>query len=60
MQQQILHKMGNESPAYLDLQIAIRLNLKTNQQEVVAYFTKTIRHYIDKEMLVVPFNTDNH
>jgi hypothetical protein len=60
MQQQILHKMGNESPAYLDLQIAIRPNLKTNQQEVVVYFTKTIRHYIDKEMLVVPFNTDNH
>jgi hypothetical protein len=30
-----------------------------SQQEVVAYFTKAIRHYRDKEMLVIPFNTGN-
>jgi hypothetical protein len=60
MQQQTLHKMGNESPAYLDPQIATRPNLKTNRQEVIAYFAKAMRHYRDKEMLVVLFNTGNH
>jgi hypothetical protein len=60
MQQQTLHKTGNESPSYLDLQIAMRTNLYTSREEVVAYFAKAMRHYRDKEMLVVPFNTGNH
>jgi hypothetical protein len=60
MQQQTLHKMGKESPAYLDPQIDMRTNLYTSRQEVVAYFTKAIKHYRDKEMLVVLFNTGNH
>jgi hypothetical protein len=59
MQQQTLYKMGKESPAYLDLQIAVRTNLHT-RQEVVEYFAKAMRHYRDKEMLVVPFNKGNH
>jgi hypothetical protein len=59
MQQQTLHKTGKESPAYLDPQIVTRTNLQTSRQEVVAYFAKTMRHYKDKEMLVVPFNTGN-
>jgi hypothetical protein len=53
-------KMGKEPPAYLDPQIAMRPNLETSRQEVVAYFAKTMRHYRDKEMLVVPFNMGNH
>jgi hypothetical protein len=38
------------------------MNLQTasSRQEVVQYFVKTIRHYKNKEMLVVPFNTGNH
>jgi hypothetical protein len=60
MQQQTLHKIGKESPAYIDPQIMTRPNLKTSPQEVVAYFAKAMTHYIDKEMLVVPFNTSNH
>jgi hypothetical protein len=60
MQQQTIHKMGKESPTYLDPQIAMTPNLETSRQAVVAYFTKAIRHYKDKEMLVVPFNTGNH
>jgi hypothetical protein len=60
MQQQTLHKMGNESPAYLYPQIDMRTNLYTSRQEVVAYFTKAIKHYRDKEMLGVLFNTGNH
>jgi hypothetical protein len=54
--------MENESPAYLDPQIATRSNLQSSsqRQEVVAYFSKAMRHYRDKEMLVVPFNTGNH
>jgi hypothetical protein len=60
MQQQTLHKMGKESHAYLDPQKAVRTNLHTSQQEVVAYFVKAMRHYRDKEMLVIPFNTGNH
>jgi hypothetical protein len=60
MQQQTLHKMGKESHAYLDPQIDMRTNLYTSRQEVVAYFTKAIKHYRDKEMLVVLFNTGNH
>jgi hypothetical protein len=55
MQQQTLHKKGNESPAYLDPQMVTRTNVHLNQPEVVA-----MRHYKDKEMLVVPFNTGNH
>jgi hypothetical protein len=60
MQQQTLYKMGKESLGYLDLQIAMRINLHTSRQEVVAYFAKAIRHYRDKDMLVVPFNMGNH
>jgi hypothetical protein len=62
MQQQTFHKTGKESPAYLDLQISIRTNLQTSnrRQEVVAYFAMAIRHYRDKEMLVIPFNMSNH
>jgi hypothetical protein len=60
MQQQTLHKMRKESPAYLDPQIAMRTNLYTSQEEVVVYFAKTVRHYRDKEMLVVPFNMGNY
>jgi hypothetical protein len=52
--------MGKESPAYLDPQIGTRTNLHTSQQEVVAYFVKVMRHYRDKEMLVIPFNMGNH
>jgi hypothetical protein len=52
--------MGTESLAYLNLQIAMRTNLNSSQQEVVAYFVKAMRHYRDKEMLVVPFNPTNH
>jgi hypothetical protein len=52
--------MGKESPAYLDPQIDMRTNLYTSRQEVVAYCTKAIKHYRDKEMLVVLFNTGNH
>jgi hypothetical protein len=62
MQQLTHHRMGNESPAYLDPQISTRTNLlaASSQKDVVAYFVKTIRHYSDKEILVVPFNTGNH
>jgi hypothetical protein len=52
--------MGKESLAYLDPQIAMRSNLHMSRQEVVAYFAKAMRHYRDKEMLVVPFNMGNH
>jgi hypothetical protein len=60
MQQQTLHKTGKESLAYLDPQIAMRTNLHMSRQEVVAYFAKAMRHYRDKEMLVVPFNMGNY
>jgi hypothetical protein len=62
MQQQSLHKMGKESPTYLDLQIPMRTNLQTSsqRQKVVAYFVKAMTYYGDKELLVVPFNTGNH
>jgi hypothetical protein len=60
MQQQTLHKKGKESPIYLDPQMAPRTNLHMNRQDIVAYFTKARRHYKYKEMLVLPFNTDNN
>jgi hypothetical protein len=40
--------------------MATRTNVHINRQDVVAYFVKAMRHYKDKEMLVVPFNTGNH
>jgi hypothetical protein len=60
MQQQTRHKKGNESPTYLDPQMVMRTNVHINQQDIVAYFVKAIRHYKDMEMLVIPFNTGNH
>jgi hypothetical protein len=60
MQQQTINKKGKESPAYLDPQLVMRTQVHQNRKELVAYFVKAMRHYKDKEMLVVPFNTDNH
>jgi hypothetical protein len=57
MQQQTLRKRGKESHAYLDPQMVTRTNHHMNQQDVIKYFVKAIRHYKDKEMLVIPFNT---
>jgi hypothetical protein len=61
MQQLTHHRMGNESPTYLDAQISMRTNIlvTSSRKDVVAYFVKTMRHYSDNEILVVPFNTDN-
>jgi hypothetical protein len=62
MQQLTYHITGKESPAYFDLQILTRTNplAASNRNDVVAYFVKAMRHYSDKEILVVPFNTGNH
>jgi hypothetical protein len=62
MQQLTNHRMGKESLAYLDPQISMRTNLlaASSRKDVVGYFVKTVRHYSDKEVLVVPFNTGNH
>jgi hypothetical protein len=56
MQQQTLHRMGKESPAYLDPQILMRTNIQTSsrRQEVVAYFAKVMKYYRDKELLFIP------
>jgi hypothetical protein len=62
MQQLTHHRMVKESPAYLDPQISTRINLlaASSQKDVVAYFVRAMRHYSDKGILVVPFNTGNH
>jgi ABC-type bacteriocin/lantibiotic exporter with double-glycine peptidase domain len=54
--------MGKESPTYLDPQISTRTNLLTasSRKDVVGYFVKAMRHYSDKEILVILFNTGNH
>jgi hypothetical protein len=56
------HRTRNESLTYLDPQISTRTNLlaASSRKDVVAYFFKTMRHYSDMEILVVPFNTGNH
>jgi hypothetical protein len=59
MQQLTLHKKGKESPAYLDSQIAMRTQIHLSQKEAVAYFIMVMKHYKDKEMLVIPFNMGN-
>jgi hypothetical protein len=52
--------MGKESPAYLDPQISTRINLLVaNNRKDVVYFVRTMRHYNDKEILVIPFNMGN-
>jgi hypothetical protein len=40
----------------------MRINLLaiSNRKDVVAYFVEAMRHYSDKEILVIPFNTGNH
>jgi hypothetical protein len=62
MQQLTHHRTEKESPAYLDPQISMRTNLlaASSRKDVVAYFVKAMRHYSDKEILVITFNTDNH
>jgi hypothetical protein len=62
MQQLTHRRMGKESPVYLDPQISMRTNLleASSRKDVVAYFVKAMRHYSDKEILVIPFNTGNH
>jgi hypothetical protein len=54
--------MGKEYPSYLDPQISMRTNLlaANSRHDVVGYFIKAMRHYSDKEILVVPFNTGKH
>jgi hypothetical protein len=62
MQQLTHHRIGNESLTYFDPQISMRTNLlaASSRKDVVAYFVKAMRHYSDKEILVITFNTDNH
>jgi hypothetical protein len=60
MQQQTLNKKGNESPTYLDPQMATRTQIHIRRQDVVAYFIKAMKHYKDKEMLILLFNMGNH
>jgi hypothetical protein len=62
MQQLTRHRMRNESLAYLDPQISMRTNLlaTSSRKDVIAYFVRAMRHYSDKEILVIPFNTGNH
>jgi hypothetical protein len=60
MQQQTLNKTGKDSPAYLDPQMAMRTSIHLRRPDIVAHFVKAMRHYKDKEMLVVPFNTGNN
>jgi hypothetical protein len=62
MKQLTHHRTGKESPTYLDLQISMRTNLlaASSRKDGVAYFVKAMRHYNDKEILVIPFNTGNH
>jgi hypothetical protein len=38
----------------------MKTNIDTNRPEVIVYFAKAMKHYRDKEMLVVPFNIGNH
>jgi hypothetical protein len=52
--------MRKESLTYLDPQIVMRTNLHISRDKVVAYFAKAMRHYRDKEMLVILLNTGNH
>jgi hypothetical protein len=61
IQQLTHHRTKKESPTYLDPQISMRTNLlATSSQKDVAYFVKAMRHYNDKEILVIPFNIGNH
>jgi hypothetical protein len=59
MQQQTLNRKGKESLAYLDPQMVTRTQIHLSQKDVVAYFVKAMKHYEDKKMLVIPFNTGN-
>jgi hypothetical protein len=55
-----LNKKEKKSHVYLDLQMATRTQIHLSRKDVVSYFVKVMKHYKDKEMLVVPFNTGNH
>jgi hypothetical protein len=40
--------------------MAMRTSIYLRRSDVVVYFIKAMRHYKDKKMLVVPFNTGSH
>jgi hypothetical protein len=60
MQQQTCNRKGKESLAYLDPQMAMITQIHVSRKAVIAYFVKAMKHYKDKEILVVPFNADAH
>jgi hypothetical protein len=60
MQQQTCNRKGKESPSYLDRQMVTRTQIHLSQKEVVAYFVKAMKHFKDKELLIISFNTGNH
>jgi hypothetical protein len=40
--------------------MAMRTQINVRQKDVVAYFVKAMKHYKDKKMLDILFNTGNH
>jgi hypothetical protein len=40
--------------------MAMRTSIYLRRPDVVVYFMKALRHYKDKKMLVVSFNTGSH
>jgi hypothetical protein len=60
MQQQTHHKKGNESPAYLDPQMMMRTQILLDRDSILKYMIRSMCHFNDKEMLLIPFNTGNY
>jgi hypothetical protein len=60
MQQQTCYKKGKESPTYLDPQLMMRTQILLDRDFIVTYIVRAMRHFNDKEMLVILFNTGNY
>jgi hypothetical protein len=60
MQQQTFHKKGKESSTFHDPQMVMRTQILLDKEFIVEDIVRAMRHYNEKEMLVILFNTGNH
>ena len=60
MQKETNHQKGKESPTYLDPQMMSRSLILSDRQAVIRYLVRAMRHYSDKEYLMIPYNPGGH
>ena len=60
MQKETRHRRGKESPAYLDPQMMSKSLILSDRLAVNRYLVRAMRHYSDKEYLMISYNPGGH